>query len=381
MGVSSTVMTYDCFAIAAPGLEPLVARELDALGISGNAVTGGVTFHATSEQLYLANLWLRIASRVIVRLATFHAAEFHELERHARRVPFERVIAPGAAVDVHVSCRKSRLYHSDAVAERIRRAMERRTGSVVAASDSGVLLIVRLSHDECTISVDSSGALLHRRGYRLATAKAPLRETMAAALLAGWDGGCALVDPFCGSGTIAIEAALIARHRAPGIARDFGFMRWPEFDGALWATVCSRAQASERFQGGTASIPIVAADRDGGGTQAARDNAERAGVGGDIDLRTQSISELEAPASSGWLVTNPPWGVRLGDEAKLRDLYARFGQVARRRLPGWQVRVLAPEASRLKQISQLPLAPSIRTANGGIPVAILFGSVPKLTEL
>jgi putative N6-adenine-specific DNA methylase len=273
------------------------------------------------------------------------------------------------------------LYHSDAVAERIRRAIERRTGSVVAASDSGALLIVRLSHDECTISVDSSGALLHRRGYRLATAKAPLRETMAAALLAGWDGDCALVDPFCGSGTIAIEAALIARHRAPGIARDFGFMLWPEYDGALWATVYARARAGERFQGEIPGITIVAADRDGGGTQAARDNAERAGVGGDIDIRTQAISDLEAPASSGWLVTNPPWGVRLGDEAKLRDLYARFGQVARRRLPGWQVRVLAPEASRLGQISQLPLAPAIRTANGGIPVAILFGSVPKLTEL
>jgi putative N6-adenine-specific DNA methylase len=371
--------SYECFAIAAPGLEPLVARELDALGVSGNVVTGGVTFHATSEQLYLANLWLRIASRVIVRLATFHAAAFHELERHARRVSFERFIAPGAAVDVHVSCRKSRLYHSDAVAERIRRAIERRTGSVVAAAESGVLVIVRLSHDECTISVDSSGALLHRRGYRLATAKAPLRETMAAALLAGWEGGSALVDPFCGSGTIAIEAALIARHRAPGIARDFAFMQWPEYDGALWATVYRAARSNERPTTGVSAI--VAADRDAGGTQAARDNAERAGVGGDIEIRTQSLSELEAPADTGWLVTNPPWGVRLGDEAKLRDLYARFGQVARRRFPGWQVRVLAPEASRLGQISQLPLAPSIRTANGGIPVAILFASVPKLTEL
>lgn len=372
-------MTYDCFAIAAPGLEPLVARELDALGINGNAVTGGVTFHATSEQLYLANLWLRIASRVIVRLATFHAAAFHELERHARRVSFERFIAAGAAVDVHVSCRKSRLYHSDAVAERIRRAIERRTGSVVSASESGALVIVRLSHDECTISVDSSGALLHRRGYRLATAKAPLRETLAAALLAGWNGGAALVDPFCGSGTIAIEAALIARQRAPGIARGFAFMQWPEYDGALWATVYERAKGKEHP---TAGIPIVAADRDAGGTEAVRANAERAGVGGDIEIRTQSISELEAPADNGWLVTNPPWGVRVGDEAKLRDLYARLGQVARRRLPGWQVRVLAPEASRLAQTSQLPLAPSLRTVNGGIPVAILSGSVPgKLPEL
>jgi putative N6-adenine-specific DNA methylase len=373
------MMKYDCFAIAAPGLEPLVAHELDVLGITGNAVTGGVTFRATSEQLYLANLWLRIASRVIVRLATFHAAAFHELERHARRVSFERFIAPGAPVDVHVSCRKSQLYHSDAVAERIRRAIERRTGSIVGEADNGMLVIVRLSHDACTISVDSSGALLHRRGYRLATAKAPLRETLAAALLAGWDGGSAVVDPFCGSGTIAIEAALIARHRAPGIGRSFAFMQWPEYEGALWETVHQAARSSERSM--TPIPPIVASDRDAGGTQAASENAERAGVRGDIEIRTQAISDLEAPADTGWLVTNPPWGVRVGDEAKLRDLYARFGQVARRRLPGWQVRVLAPEASRLGQVSQLPLAPSLRTANGGIPVAVLFGSVPKLTEL
>ena len=366
-------MTYDCFAIAAPGLEPLVARELQALGLRGDVVPGGVTFHATSEQLYLANLWLRIAGRVIVRLATFRATAFYELERHARRVSFERYIAAGTAVDVHVSCRKSRLYHSEAVGERIRHAIERRTGSVISGSENGTLVLVRLSHDECTISIDSSGALLHRRGYRLATAKAPVRETLAAGLLAGWNGDSALVDPFCGSGTIAIEAALIARHRAPGISRTFAFMQWPEYDRALWASLCERAQANEKPSAG---VPIVAADRDAGGTLAARANAERAGVGDDIDVRTQAISALEAPADSGWLVTNPPWGVRVGEEAKLRDLYARLGQVARKRLPGWHLAILVPEKNRLAQTAQLPLTPSLRTVNGGIPVAILTGSVP-----
>ncbi len=374
-------MTYDCFAISAPGLEPLVARELDALGLRGTAVPGGVTFHATSDQLYAANLWLRVASRIIVRLASFHADTFYELERHAKRVSFERFIAPGSAVDIRVSCRKSRLYHSDAVAERIRRAIERRTGSVVSASESGALVIVRLSHDECTVSIDSSGALLHRRGYRLATAKAPMRETLAAAMLSGWTGDAALVDPFCGSGTIAIEAALIARHRAPGISRSFAFMQWPEYDSKCWTTVCDAAQAGERPS--TASlVRIIAADRDAGGIEATRANAERAGVGADIEIKTQSISDLEAPGGAGWLVTNPPWGVRVGDQTKLRDLYARLGQVARKSLPGWRVAILAPEASSLARATQLPLTPALRTVNGGIPVAILTGSVPgKLTEL
>lgn len=372
-------MSYDCFAIAAPGLEPLVARELSALGVRGEVVPGGVTFHATSEQLYTANLWLRVASRVIVRLATFHAAAFYELERHARRVSFERYIPPGAAVDVHVSCRKSRLYHSDAVAERIRRAIERRTGSVVPAAENGVLVSVRMSHDECTISIDSSGALLHRRGYRLATAKAPMRETLAAALLFDWDGTSALVDPLCGSGTIAIEAALIARRRPPGILRTFAFMQWPEYDGVLWTSLCDRARTNERISTG---IPIVASDRDAGATDAARSNAERAGVGGDIEIRTQAISDLQAPADFGYLVTNPPWGQRVGDEDRLRDLYARLGQVARNRLPGWRMVILMPEGSRLGKAAQLPLTPSLRTVSGGIPVAVLTGSVPgKLPEL
>lgn len=363
----------DCFAIAAPGLEPLVARELKALGLRGHTVPGGVAFRATSEQLYTANVWLRVASRVIVRVATFRAAAFYELERHARRVSFERYIAPGAAVDIHVSCRKSRLYHSDAVAERIRQAIERRTGSSVATSENGAIVLVRLSHDECTVSIDSSGALLHRRGYRLATAKAPMRETLAAALLSGWNADSALMDPFCGSGTIPIEAALIARHRAPGVAREFAFMQWPEFDKGHWATVIEKARTSERMEIG---IPIVATDRDAGGTDATRENAIRAGVEGDIDIRTQTISDLESPAENGWLVTNPPWGVRVGENAKLRDLYARLGQVAKKRLPGWHLAILAPEAARVAQASQLPLTPSVRTVAGGIPVAILGGSVP-----
>jgi putative N6-adenine-specific DNA methylase len=126
----------------------------------------------------------------------------------------------------------------------------------------------------------------------------------------------------------------------------------------------------------------MAADRDAGGTQAARDNATRAGVGQDIDIQTQTISELEAPADDGWLVTNPPWGVRVGESDKLRDLYARLGQVARRRLPGWRVAILAPEESSLAKATQLPLTPALRTVNGGIPVAVLTGSVPgKLAEL
>jgi putative N6-adenine-specific DNA methylase len=360
---------YECFAIAAPGLEPIVARELEDLSVTSlDTIAGGVGFRATSAQLYAANLWLRVASRIIVRAARFHADSFYELERRARRVAFDRFIPPGASVALHVSCRKSRLYHSDAVAERIARAMNR------PISPDGAIVVVRLFHDECIISIDSSGELLHRRGYRLDTAKAPLRETMAAALLAasGWQGDAALVDPFCGSGTIAIEAALLARRRAPGIGRSFAFMRWPEYDAASWSEQVERARAGERPAAG---VPIVAADRDAGAIEATIGNAQRAGVLGDIDARRQTISELRAPAASGWLVSNPPWGVRVGERQALRDLYARIGQVARRELPGWHVALLAPPS--VARTVGLPMSPRLKTVSGGIPVAVLAGRLSR----
>jgi putative N6-adenine-specific DNA methylase len=382
--LSSTIVSYDCFAIAAPGLESLVAKELAMLKVAQlDTTTGGVAFHASIDQLYRVNLWLRIASRVIVRLARFHAETFYELERHARRISFERYIATGTPVSIRVSCRKSRLYHSDAVAQRIGEAIARRVGAarITGGADEldddhgdGALVIVRLFHDQCTVSIDSSGTLLHKRGYRLATAKAPLRETVAAALLtvSGWDAVGALVDPFCGSGTIAIEGALIARRRAPGMQRAFAFMQWPEYAPQTWAAECDLAREQEH----AIRAPIIASDRDAGAAEATRANAERAGVGADIEIRTQAISHLQAPATPGWLVTNPPWGVRTGDPDHLRDLYARLGAVARERLAGWPLAVLAPVKSAIAREMKVPLAPALRTVNGGIPVTMLTGTVP-----
>ena len=183
-----------------------------------------VEFAATPRQLYAANLWLRTANRVLVRRATFPARSFAEFERRAGGLGWDDWLAPGP-VQWRVSSSRSTLYHSDAVAERLARILGREPG------DGGQLVVVRLLGDQMTISVDSSGEALHRRGWRSAGAKAPLRETLAAAvvLASGWDpaGGDALVDPLCGSGTIAIEAALVALDRPPGAPRPFAFQRWP----------------------------------------------------------------------------------------------------------------------------------------------------------
>ena len=224
------------------------------------------------------------------------------------------------------------------------------------------------------MSADASGELLHRRGYRLETAKAPLRETLAAAMLAGagWDGAAPMVDPMCGSGTIPIEAALLARRVPPGMARRFAFMRWPGFDQSAWEQLVR--QARERMLQ-RAPVPILGSDRDAGAVAASAANAERAGVAGDIQWRRAAISAMAPPPGRGWIITNPPYGVRVGERRELRDLYAQLGNVARRCCPGWEVAFLAahPELER-----QTGLEPAVRftTENGGIRVRLVQGSVP-----
>src|SRR3954469_12111618 len=250
---------FQFFASTAPGLESIVAGELKTLGVRGRQEIGGVAFGGDLDRLYEANLWLRTASRVVVRLGRFHASTFYELERRAKKIPWQNFLPATATVDLRVTCHKSRLYRSDAVAERVLSAMSVGSGDIrvtaagseadddpeggpIKADANAQLFVVRIVNDECEISADSSGALLHRRGYRQEVAKAPLRETLAAAMLlaSGWRKNDPLLDPMCGSGTIPIEAALLARRIAPGLTRDFQFMNWKSFDRRLWEETVSR---------------------------------------------------------------------------------------------------------------------------------------------
>lgn len=375
------------FAVAAPGLEPLVHDELRALRIAARPEPGGVAWEGTAEQLMEANLRLRTASRVLVRVAEFPAQAFYELERQARRVCWEDYVAPGATVRLRVTARSSRLYHQRAVAERVLEAVERRVGGLGAGSgaaeaeDEGAgaqLFVVRLFHNRCTISADGSGELLHRRGYREAMAKAPLRETLAAAMLlgSGWRPHVPLLDPLCGSGTIAIEAALLARQIAPGLAhpdglRRYAFERWPGFDAGLWGEVVARARAEVRS---AAPAPIRASDRDAGAVRAAHANALRAGVAGDVALDVRALSAVEPPTHPGWLLANPPYGQRVGAVEALRDLYAALGHLARRRLGGWWLALLSADR-RLEGQVGVRFQEALRTTNGGIPVRLVVGRV------
>ena len=372
---------YDAFAITAPGLEALAADELKSLGANDVLVTeGGATFSATRRSLYEANLHLRTASRVIVRAGEFVARAFHELERRADKVPWEAFVSPNLGVSVRVTCRKSRLYHSDAVAERIARAVSARVSDARIVDDAGdesdspnQLILVRLLHDRCTVSIDSSGALLHQRGYRQAIGKAPMRETLAAATLmaTGWRGEAPLIDPMCGSGTIPIEAAMVARRIAPGLHRRFAFENWPDFESSLWRDVVAAAESQVIP---TSPVVIQGSDRDAGAVEAALANAKRAGVDADVQFAERPLSGITPTDEPGWIVSNPPYGVRVGDRDRLRNLYAQLGNVLREKCAGWRVSLVSADAGLDRQL-QIPLEPILRTSNGGIKVRILAGQV------
>jgi putative N6-adenine-specific DNA methylase len=375
----------DLYSTTAPGLEPITAGEIGILhGCAVKQSRGGVAWQGHLGDVYRANLWLRTASRVLVRVAEFHAGTFAELERRASRLPWGRFVRARDRVRFRVTCHKSALYHSDAVAQRLMEQVVAATGCPSGPYEEGgpewlegsggeQLFVVVIDHDVVTLSADSSGALLHRRGYRLATAKAPMRETIASAMLlaSGWTPEQPLLDPLCGSGTIPIEAALIARNIAPGFRREFRFQRWPGFAAQTWTELLAGAAAGVRE-----SVPstIVGSDRDPGAVAASLANSERAGVSADTQFVQCSLSASgeivggSDAGAAGWVMTNPPYGVRIGTD--VRNLYARIGSLLREELRGWSLGILIAVPELERQL-KLHLEQTFETSNGGIPIKFM----------
>jgi putative N6-adenine-specific DNA methylase len=355
----------DAFVVATPGLEVLVQQELARLGVRpANVTHGGVNCSLTWPQLWAVHLKSRLATRVLVRVARFKADGFDTLQTGLTRIEWSQWL-PAGGVDVSASTDgKSKLFHTGAIVERVAAQIGRGEGSQQ--------VLVRVVRDVATVSIDASGLALHKRGYRGPAGKAPVRETLAAALLTAgeWDVKKPLVDPFCGSGTVLIEAAMRARRIAPGRLRTFQFMSWPSFDAAGWDRLVKGADSDVIDR----CPPIVGSDRDEGAVAATLANAASAGVSDAIVVERRAASDLELPATPGWIITNPPYGSRVGGP-DVRDLYDRFGAVLRERAAGWHVAMLASRDTPVSRL-HLPVVPTLETSNGGIHVAVHTGVVP-----
>ncbi len=370
--------SFELFAACQPGLEPLLAAELAALEIAARPAAGGVAFAGDARVAMRACLWLGTASHVLLRLAEFRCRALGELERKAVELPWRAWLRRDVPLDVRATSRASRVFHTGAVAERIESAIATALGAPLRAStesDAEVARVqVRFARDVCTISLDATSTPLHRRGYRLEGAKAPLREDLAHALVlaSGWTRAEALLDPFCGSGTIAIEAAALARGLAPGRLRPPPLAQLALFDERAWGALAVPAAAP------AATPPIAASDRDAGAIAAAQANAARAGVAGEITFTHCAVTKqpwLEQPASAperGVLATNPPYGRRISESRKLETLYQALGHRAGRLSPGWRVALLAHDV-RLARRSALPLHAAFTTKHGGLTVTALIG--------
>ena len=378
------------FIVTAPGIAPYTLQELSDLGLCANAddylkhddsLHGGVELPGDMETIMRANLHLRTASRILVRIGGFYAESFAVFQHNAARLPWQRYLKPGQPVALRVTCQQTDLYlvrsvervMLAAISERLKVPCKKAVLDEEGSAELPQIVVVRIVGQRVTISVDTSGHLLHRRGYRLATAKAPLRETLAAAILmaSGWKSPAPLIDPFCGSGTFPIEAAMLAANIPPGLNRMFAFMNWPSYDPALWEKV--RAESVKRITDGK-TAQIYGSDRDAGAINASQENAARAGVESMIQFSCHAVSAIQALPENGWIVTNPPYGVRVSARNDLRNLYAQFGNVLRARFKGWHFSILCND-DQLISHTHMPFDKGVSFVNGGIGVKLSRGKV------
>jgi putative N6-adenine-specific DNA methylase len=381
------------FAATAPGLEALCLRELTALpcGIQdATAVAGGVSFTGRLQDIFLANLCLRTATRVLLRLLEFKATNFPTLEKRLMAIDWELYLPPDQMPDFNVATHRCRLYHTGAIADRLRAAIADRLGTGPSAHRTAEdnlamkgrsltpALFIRGAEDHFTVSVDSSGAGLYRRGIKKQVTEAPLRETVAAGALlqVGYSPAEPLVDPMCGSGTFSLEAAMMAQNIPAGWFRDFAFFQWPVFriSSGRWHHLRSRLQERIRRVDGPV---IFSSDREAAACSALEHNCAASGLASAVqvvqaDFFDRNPSELFA--DPGLLVLNPPFGKRLGSPAVSDRLFRRIRTKLTRDYRGWKAALVIPRRRLLREI---PFRAAVTgVIHGGLRLFIATGRVP-----
>ncbi len=349
-------MSLQLVATAAFGLEAVVVRELEQLGYQPKVTRPGrIEFTGDTLAICRTNLWLRSADRVLVQLARFPVLDFDTLYDTVRQLPWEEWVTEDAATPVRGRSRKSQLTSVPACQRTVKKAIvtrlqEKRNVQDLPETGPPVPVEVALLEDEATVSIDTTGDGLHRRGYRTLAGQAQIRETLAAALvqLSFWKRSRPLVDPFCGTGTIVIEAAMLGRNFAPGRNRAFAAEHWPPIGAAHWKQ--AREEAADLAQPGL-EPRLLGTDSDPEALKLARYHAEQAGVAGDVHFQEQDFAELNSTRSFGCLITNPPYGMRLGEEAEVTALYRSMPGVLRR-LKSWSHYILSARADMEQLVGQ-----------------------------
>ena len=350
--------TFDLLVPCHFGLEAVLKREIYDLGYEITKVEDGrVTFEGDEEAICRANIFLRTAERVMIQVGRFKATTFEELFQGIKNLPWEEYIPEDGKFWVKkASSINSKLFSPSDIQSIAKKAMVERMKQKYHKEwfkEDGAAYPVRifLLKDEVTVALDTSGDSLHKRGYRTMTSKAPLTETLAASLimLTPWRKDRILVDPFCGSGTFPIEAAMIAANVAPGMNRDFTAEEWTNLiDRKLWYEC---VKEGEDMIDTTVKVDIQGYDIDGDVIKAARENAKRAGVEHMIHFQQRAVADLSHPKKYGFIITNPPYGERLEDKADLPELYTQIGQ-AYQRLDSWSMFLITSYTDTEKYIGR-----------------------------
>ncbi len=372
------------FAVTLPGLEALCLNELASLGIdekTRRVSKGGVSFQGRVHDAYAANLHLRTASRILMRIDHYQATSFRQLEKHICAFPWELYLFTGQTYDLKVTSSRSRLIHTDAIAERFRQHIDARfAGQAELALPANKTvppqkLFIRVVADRFTVSIDSSGEPLYKRGLKTTGGKAPLRETFAAAALrlAGFSPGHTLVDPMCGSGSFSLEAAMISNRIPPGWFREFAFFGWPCFRPGRWKHL--RRTAGKLIQP-LENQTIFASDIDPDATSGLKRIVKAFDLDQAVRVECRDFFALEPVASTaapGIITLNPPYGIRLKSGPPVDQLYAKIGRRLSTRFTGWNLALVLPRKELLKH---LPFGvQTIAFTHGGLNLILATGQI------
>lgn len=372
------------FATTVPGFENPLMGSIEALPVPCEDLRlseGGVEFTGRLQTCYLANLKLRIANRILMRLTTFRAGNFRKLRKKAADFPWELFLPPGAEPEIHIATRHSRLHHSGAVGECIKDGILERLSLPKDSPDKRRMVFQpgvygRVVDDVFTLSLDSTGELLYRRGLKPHPARAPLRETIAAGalMLAHYDGTRPLLDPLCGSGTFSLEAALMARNIPPGWFRDFAFMTWPAFRPRQWAHL--RKEIEKDILPPPDRPAIFASDINPAACKHLEKSVQEAGMADSIRVSRADFFDFSPrfmPNGPGLLALNPPYGRRLGSRRQSDAMFQEICRKIKKDFRGWTVALVVPRGYLLKKIP-FPLKRH-PFRHGGLSLHLLTGNI------